>query len=311
MTTVLVHGGSVYPKYLTDCIHQFFLTNQNKQLFIIVDKEFEELKNLKDNLLNLTVILSSTLKKTFSHKFYLTFNRTARSTWRNGFWRYVIERFFILNDFMNTYDINNIIHFEYDNLIYENIDTLKKSFETINKILLPFDNTERAIPGFVFIPCKKLLTKFCNFYNRNFTLITANDMKAFSKFQKKYPNLCDSLPVIPPEYTNTKMNLLTQKKHVNLNLFSKYYCSFNYLFDAAALGQFIGGTDSRNSDNKDSTIGFVNTDAIYNISDFKFFWYENEGLFYPKVEFNGKIYPLLNLHIHSKNLHLYMSNRKD
>lgn len=317
MNAIIVHGGKTFAHYISDCIRQFFIFNKDSLLYCLVDTNFDELTKLKDTYSNLRIILRKQLKMTFAHRFYLLANRGAYSNWRGGFWRYVVERFFLIQEFMHKFHEENIIHFEYDNLIYANINEYEnklESFSNSTKILLPTDGDKRCIPGFVFIPNEKSLLKFCRFYNRNYTIHVNNDMIAFSAFMDKNPEYCDSLPVVPEEYTMNKKSLTSLQNitHYKINRLSNGENQLNILFDAAAFGQFIGGIDKRNmEDPSKSSIGFINPDAAYNVKDFKFEWKTFDELRKPYIQFNNKEYPLFNLHIHSKNLDLYQSDIKD
>jgi hypothetical protein len=66
------------------------------------------------------------------------------------------------------------------------------------------------------------------------------------------------------------------------------------------IGQYLGGVDPRNKSG--NTIGFVNETCIINYSKYKFVWKNENGLKIPYIIINENEYPIINLHIHSKNL---------
>jgi hypothetical protein len=72
---------------------------------------------------------------------------------------------------------------------------------------------------------------------------------------------------------------------------------FECLFDAAAVGQFIGGIDPRNVDG--DTIGYISEDSVIQCNKINIEW-RNKCLF-----LNGL--PLVNLHVHSKDLKRWMT----
>ena len=325
MNAIIVHGGKNYCNYIDDCVEQFFLFNKNSKLFCIADQNFSELQILSQKFSNFQVILSSSLKKSAAHRFYLAFNRSAYNTWRGGFWRFVVERFFLIEEFMQQTAEKNLLHFEYDNLIFENINNFEAIFSKQNKILLPADGDKRCIAGVIFIPTYKHLNSFCKFYNKHCTIRIKNDMFAFSDFIDKMPFICGTLPVVPSTYTNGKIEFVSKKGeiHKKIERFSNNFKDFGVIFDAAAYGQFIGGIDGRNtSENadlsdqngeteKNETCGFVNPDAAYNVEDFSFEWKCENGLKIPFLNYKGESYKIFNLHIHSKKLNLYKSNREN
>lgn len=316
MNAIIVHGGKEYCNYINDCVEQFFLFNADAKLFCIADQNFAQLDELANRFSNFQVILSSSLKISAAHRFYLAFNRSAHNTWRGGFWRFVVERFFLIAEFMKQSGEENLLHFEYDNLIFEQIGKFENAFKSQNKILLPADGDKRCIAGVIFIPTFKHLQAFCRFYNRHCTIRVKNDMFAFSDFIDKKPDLCGNLPVVPACYTNGKSQLTSKKGeiHKKIERFSSNFDTFGEVFDAAAYGQFIGGIDQRNVENKNSennTCGFINPDAAYNVGDFSFEWKNENNLKIPYLVYNGQSYRIFNLHIHSKKLNLYKSNREN
>lgn len=314
MNAIIVHGGNTFTPYISDCIEQFFIFNKNSILYFIVDNSFEEVNILKEKFQNLKIVQKNSLKKSFEHKFYLFANRSAHNNWRGGFWRYVVERFFLIQEFMQKTGEKNLLHFEYDNLIYADINTYEQSFISISdfkKILLPADGDKRCIAGIMFIPNAESLANFCKFYNMHCTIHVKNDMFAFSDFIDKKPEFCATLPVVPQSYVANKTKLVSQKgiEHKKIARLANSFEKLNTIFDAAAFGQFVGGIDQRNlNGSNEDTTGFINPDAAYNIQDFQIEWKVTDGLRKPLIIYKNESYPLFNLHIHSKKLHLYRSD---
>ena len=75
-------------------------------------------------------------------------------------------------------------------------------------------------------------------------------------------NIVDNLPIISEELISNNIN------------FSNCYNDFNSIFDGAAIGQYLGGIDPRN--NSSNSIGFVNEQCIFNVSNYKYIWNNNE-----------------------------------
>lgn len=312
MNAIIVHGGRTFLPYISDCIEQFYLVNKSPVLYVIVDKSFEELNELKKKYPKLEIVFRKSLKTTFLHKLYLFFAR-LHSGWSGGFWRYVVERFFLIQEFMQQTGEENLLHFEYDNLIYEDINNFEIQFSSLSdskKILLPADGDSRCIPGIVFIPNSESLRSFCKFYIKNCTIHIKNDMLAFSDFIDRKPNLCSTLPVVPSNYISGKTSLVSQNgvKHRKAKRLTNGIQLFQTIFDAAALGQYVGGIDQRAKGDVKMTIGYVNPDAAYDVRDFRIEWINNDGLRKPSLVYKEESYPIFNLHIHSKNLRQYRSD---
>ncbi len=320
MNALIVHLGKTYQEHITDSIDQFFLCNTKSLLFCIVDSDFDELQKLKIKYSNLRIILTSSLKTSINHIIFKTLNRNAYSTWRDGFWRYVIERFFVIEDFLRTTKETNILHFETDNLIYEDISSISEYLINTQKLGLIIDFDNRCIPSVMYIPSVAAIRHFCTFYNIHYTMLPyknplqSNDMVSMAHYWNKNKNKCISLPVIPPEYVEGKGELHNQKgEKVATNL--PYYEEFenlNFLFDAASFGQYLGGLDMRYAQDKTSTDGFINESAAYNPADFKITWKNEKSITRPYIAYNeNKPRPLFNLHLHSKNLARFRSDKQD
>ncbi len=318
MNAVIVHMGEKYLSYITDSIEQFFLFNKTSKLYCLVDHNFQELQDLRKTYNNLEIVLSSSLKKSFSHWFFLKFNRNAYNTWRSGFWRYVIERFFLLEDFLRETGETNILHFECDNLIYQDISQYSEYFYSLKKIGLIIDSNTRCIPSIMFIPNAQSIAAFCRFYNLQFTLrpyissVNSNDMIAFAKFRNRYPFKCITLPIVLPQYASE--NTLTSEKIpvTEPNLFYEEFKNTQCVFDAAAYGQYIGGRDARNLETPDTiNASYINEHSVCNPLIAPVTWEKDKlKLLKPFVEYpKGTLYPLFNLHIHSKELYKYRSDK--
>lgn len=91
-----------------------------------------------------------------------------------------------------------------------------------------------------------------------------------------------------------------------INKFNKNFPDFNTIFDAAAIGQYLGGVDKNN--NPSDTRGFVNETCVIKYDKYLFHWIEKNGLFVPHLNIDGKMIQINNLHIHSKELHNFMAN---
>ena len=79
-----------------------------------------------------------------------------------------------------------------------------------------------------------------------------------------------------------------------------------YIFDAAAIGQFIGGVDPRNCPN--DSRGFINETCVikYN-NEGTILWKNCDGFLKPFLQTReAHEIPIFNLHIHSKELTLYV-----
>jgi hypothetical protein len=85
----------------------------------------------------------------------------------------------------------------------------------------------------------------------------------------------------------------------------------NHIFDGAALGQYLGGIDPRNTGDGGGadTRGFVNETCVVKFDQYDFFWQVQKKtlLKKPYLKIGDYCYPIANLHIHSKKLREFRS----
>lgn len=250
----------------------------HKQIFILTNNIFfKEFNNFKD----ITLIDVDTLYE--SYQFYS--NSNLDKSFRNGFWTLTSLRFFYIYEFMKTYNINDVIHLENDVLIYYNCDCIINCFDK-SYMYVPFDTFTRNIASIIYIPDSDIFKKILDNYNYNL-----NDMANFSII-KQQTGLIRNLPIFPTNNTSEEHTFVTQ----NFNYFN------GFIFDAAAMGQYIAGGDS----GKIETSGFVNETCIIKYNNYQFVWEINHDIKRPfLITENSKI-PIFNLHIHRKNLEKYI-----
>ena len=254
-------------EYIFDNI-QHLKNHNNNDITVITDKKFNSLfENININIINIEDLIPD----------YINMSSKINNTYRNGFWELTSYRFKAIYEYMKQYNIINIIHIENDVVIYKNVDTIP--FHNINKLLLTMDSENRCIPGLMFIPTANILKKCLEIFNPNL-----NDMQNFSNF---YYNLSDYIDTLPIFIENNENNIT---KMITKNF--KYY---NCIFDAAAIGQYLGGVDPRNMSG--DTKGFVNETCVINYSKYTFIWKKENNKKIPYIIINNIEYPIVNLHI--------------
>ena len=175
----------------------------------------------------------------------------------NVLWRYSIDRFFSIRDFLKETEFNNVLYLESDVLLLKSPEYIYKNFCFGNKIIACQDSSLRAIPSIIFIPSYKSIREFCNFIldtNKKNGFI--NDMSLLGIYKNK-----NYFPVLP---------------------FNK-----KGIFDAAAIGQFLYGTD------KYDKPGFINETSILKCNEVQFIFVEDR-IYIENIE-------IMNLHFHNKN----------
>jgi hypothetical protein len=269
-----------FQEYILDNIKQLLLLKY-KVTVIISDNLLPYFTNIS----NITIILTSTLDDNNYNSFSLLDN-----SFRGGFWRLCSQRLFYLYSYIKKHDSKNVLHIENDVLLYNMLD------ENLcdSKIWITMDAHNRCIPGIMFVPNYTLLTNLIHNYQ-----FDKNDMENLSIFFHTNPDKCKTFPII-------MQNNLYNKN----DIYSSNYNIFNMIFDAAAMGQYIGGVDPKNI--AGDTSGFINETCVVNYSIYKFIWKDCDfsGIYRPYIVIDNNEVPIMNLHIHSKNLSKFSSTNK-
>ncbi len=167
------------------------------------------------------------------------------------------------------------------------------------------ENPARAIASLMFIPDYSFLNPLLKNYKYD-----RNDMKNLGEFYNSYSNQCETFP------------LNSRDSHYPFeDIFTRNFELFNCVFDAAAIGQYLGGLDPRNPSGKRrrkllsflrifgldhlrlfniDTRGMVSKTCDINYSHYKFGWIKVSGLHVPHIKISGNWVPIANLHIHCK-----------
>lgn len=215
-------------------------------------------------------------------------NTQLDNQFRGGFWALTSARFFYLYAFMQKYAIENVIHLENDVLIYHNVNILDRILDK-NKIFVPFDTFTRNIASIMFIPNCDVFRTILDKYD-----FSKNDMENFSIIQTQ-TGIIDNLPIFISDINGSPEYQFVTRGGDN----------FQMIFDAAAMGQYLGGVDPRNISG--DTRGFVNETCIIKYDQYRFIWITIDDIKRPFIvvkdaDGNDCRYPIFNLHIHSKNL---------
>jgi hypothetical protein len=230
------------------------------------------------------------LKKSKEHILFIKKSKLAQDSFRNFFWKHSIERFYYLNDFLNKSNLTNVFHIENDVLLFQDLEKILKEIKFYNFACIR-DSINRVIGSLIFIKNKKVSTRIVKISNN---YLNENDMKILNYLDKKISNSIN-LPL------GETLDFI--KKSKNFKKIKK----IPFIFDAAAIGQFIDGPHRKKlltriffNIKKFFMIndGFINTETNLKIYNWKIKWKNKK----PYKQENEKLIPIVNLHIHSKNL---------
>jgi hypothetical protein len=197
---------------------------------------------------------------------------------RGGFWIYTLERFFVINSFIQQQKIEKCFFAELDNLIF-NLEGLGEKLDARNKGLYLQAYRNYGTAGFGYIAKKDTFQKFCNFCIEK-TALGLTDMQDIANFCQENAETF-TLPFIT--------DLSNDAKELGI-------------FDIASIGQYVFGNDARISNyrTKNRRKFFTNlwnmpmqalSAMNININ------FSNKSC---EALISGNVYPVRNIHIHSK-----------
>lgn len=305
---VFVQLGPRLPDYLTIAISQARLFNPDSPIYLLGHQR--ALKTLPRSFLSSSktrLVSVESLEKDFFHNLFITTSKLDR-TYREGFWTYTTERFFFLHDFIKKNNLTDVFHLESDVMLYTNVDSLLSIARAHypNMIAIPSDSDSRCIASIMYIANAEPLNALTKFIVDRLRSID-NDMHFLAHFRHNFFQIhIDHLPVIMPQYA-AEHPLISRYGDTTETpeRYTNYFDDFQSIFDAAAIGQYLGGIDPRNGESKP---GFVNETTLFNVADFRYEWIRDEqNRLIPYLIYNNQKIKINNLHIHAKNLASFKS----
>ena len=297
---VYVHIGEEMPSYLPIAIAQARLFNPICPIYLIVEASVAS--KYSSLIPEAIFVPMETLIITQTHKSY------RKKTKASGFWRYAVERFFFIDDFIQQYHLTNVFHTENDVMLYFDLSEKLSIFENEYRgmIATVFDCDERCVPSFIYFSDSNCSAQLTNYIFEN-GLDGKTDMTLLGDFKdKNYKVFCDHLPILVPEYANDyPLTNLCNRTAIRIEPYINHLKEFQLIFDAAALGQFLGGIDPILAPKRS---GFVAELSIFLTPYFKFQWKQDEKRrWIPYISYRDAEDPIANLHIHCKDLKSFYS----
>jgi len=278
MKLIFVYSGKL-PNYAYYSISHA-LENSFLEVYLLTSQPNSKLSKLKSVGLKVIDIKEFYIRDSF----FMTYMSNVRR-FRNGFWTKTLERFMILEQYVNLEDIGEFFHGELDNLFFglqDVVSIINESKKT--GIFLPRLDNNHLIASLVYCNDRQELTKFITHLNRNDN--NKNEMELLSNWQKNSLSNVHIIKSLPFNSDQFEINLIDSKSHKSRKI----------LFDGARYGQWLFGEDPRNR------IGIVKNldenlikDQLW-IKDSKF-RFEKPNLI---MQYNNNDFYLANIHIHSK-----------
>jgi hypothetical protein len=299
---VFVHIGPELPPYISIALHQARLFNPYCPIYLLSSKE--ALKKGNDFLKKHEELISidyETIPKTKEHKDFLrTVHFNFQTKWLNNFFTAASERLFVLFDFIKHFNMQNVFHLENDVMLYIDLEKAFPIFKKNCTLAMPFDHDKRALLSFVYIKNTQALYPLTSCFAKNASK-GYTDMHIPPLLIQENNNLIQKLPIIMPDYVKKHplRNLLNERPQRTEDYY-EHYKKFNCIFDAAAIGQYLGGTPPQ------PFVQIINETAVFNPSHFEYVWGKDcQGRKIPYAIFDNKKHLIANLHIHSKKLNYF------
>ena len=206
---------------------------------------------------------------------------------RDGFWFATSNRFFLLADFMQYRQLENCLHLENDVVLFFDPTLKLEAFRSFARFAIPFDRT-RAIPGIVWYKDVEFALQVSAYIAQN---SEKPDFDVLREFCDAYPSEAKPLPTLPRGYANGH--------HLSLDNYCQGIDAFGGIFDAAAIGQYLGGVHWMND--PEDTRFFINESGDLDLNQCEFYWAKKDAYRCPIISYADEAVQVLNLHAHSKD----------
>jgi hypothetical protein len=287
------------PHYAIDTIYQARLFYKGIIYFIVSDIQSPYVAELKDKY-DVTIIdYKDVVDVAFNKCVEQYFNKFVIIPGLKGrekLFIYAFERFFLLYHLMDQYQLSNVFFLELDNLIYDDPVVWENSF-VLNEMSYMYDNRDRGASGICFIKNKEILSMFMEHCKRYIATNTGflSEMTVLYEFWEANNNRIQILP------THWNADNVPHETHMN---YDKYQ---NTIFDAAALGIYLTGTDPFHN-NGVIVKGQKWQWSAIDYTKYMYIWQQDDkNRNIPYVLCGNTWIKINNLHIHSKNLKPYLS----
>lgn len=293
MNIALVQLGNPPKAYFWKNLDHLRRFQPNDEIYVISDLKEVISKAQQKGFKGYQYVIPESLIDLFSrHSFSKKF--------RNGFWQYSALRLFALIDFCESGEERSVLHVEADVLLLPNFPFATIS---IQKKLMWFNfNNDRDIASLIWIPSRKqaswMRTELFSIFSEDAKM---TDMSALRKLSLKAHEEVCYFPSKPKSTTPRIMNSYLDYSVNN----SPEILEDQGIFDGASIGMWLTGEDPNNHRGVLRRLKHL-SDGPIDLRNVKFKVIESNLYLVDQNTF----VPVYNLHIHSKNKHLFTKNGK-
>jgi hypothetical protein len=228
------------------------------------------------------------------------------TAFRGGFWRATAERLFVVADLLAAIGADEALHLENDNLVYfraqDLLPALRALYPGLAATPVADDGADgfRVTAGILYIAHRAALDDFLRALRPS---AGANEMCMLGVYARLFgPAGVGFLPVLPPEDAH------------RLPDFTVHVAELGGVFDAAAHGMYLGGTDPWHKPGTGFAggKGFIHHHVPYRVDNYEYEWRVDAATNLRRVYLHKRgsaqpWQPLFLLHIHCKDLAAFAS----
>jgi len=295
MNIVLSFIGKM-PSYIIECVTQLRLFFKDS-IYVIYNDISDEIKN-KLNELNVKMIEYETV---ISERFNnlqknVKFNKVNGLIGREELNKRSYERFYLLEELMKKHKLENIWFMELDIIMYVNPNDFLSTLKNYPYCYCYHDG-DKCNGSIFYIKNVESLQQILKTFDTHTRTDNMTEMYSLFIHLKNNPN--DMLFPLSFGSESNKNNWM-------------YYGLFNgYIFDGAIIGQYFFGVDPYHSNGIINKQNIKDINKLYSFNDCVKIWNhivewipDKNNLLFPYIrEYpRGPLKPIVNMHIHSKNL---------
>jgi len=274
---VFVHLGPEVPRYAHATL-QFAASRYEGEVFLLTDSEMRgknRARYLVDHILTW-----------YDRGAFLRFRDKSSldASFREGFWLHVVERFFVLRQFMDRVGIDKLFHAELDVMVFDLEGVAAHCDQHGGGIFAVMDAPNRALASLFYVNSSRCFDSFLDFVVNNAD--AKNEMSILGKFLQELSSCGHALPsdrVFDREANPLSPSMVSDSVG---------------LFDASAFGQWLFGIDPRNVE------GFTRNKFHDGKSNVPFrrlrFKMDYHGKRLSVAMRGGETFQIRSLHVHSK-----------
>ncbi len=296
MRLVLVHLGHAPAQYMWANVEHLSKLNPCIEIDVITSPGASIPKSMDSKINRFEYSANDNIEKLLN-------GLELDGAYRQGFWRYSLERLFAFTEHHKRFENDFLLHIESDVLLLETFPF--ESFKIIGKLAWSKLDDQRDVASLLFSPNldtsmwlqRKIIDVLLNESN-------LNDMQILSCISNRFPTEITVLPTLPKE---SKEIISDRCKISSINVFRSFENSdlFAGIFDAAPIGIWLTGNHGVNtfgiSKRYDNNLVFE-SNSILIPSKMELEYIPGSGLF---MSSGVKKIPIHTLHIHSKDIRIF------